>query len=224
MSAGTDVVDFTLEGNDAFHDVSDEHPFHLPNIWTSCDSPGPACVLNVTTVTMPVLKAGDLFPGNTTLSAIELKTKFKSREAVWTAIEASGSSTADQNNSICQLINERAYAWALANAEASVRSAFEAHGEPMVMVEDQPAPIGVTGPTWIAKELVYTRVQEEAAKGHRAKSHIEVQSWQFVVGNFPVKSKYLPAGMHYCKLLSPARAMEWIYLDGLRSGLSLRTA
>jgi hypothetical protein len=24
------------------------------------------------------------------------------------------------------------------------------------------------------------------------------------------------AGYHYCKLLSPARAMEWIYVDGLR--------
>jgi hypothetical protein len=24
------------------------------------------------------------------------------------------------------------------------------------------------------------------------------------------------AGFHYCKLLSPARIMEWIYVDGLR--------
>lgn len=24
------------------------------------------------------------------------------------------------------------------------------------------------------------------------------------------------AGYHYCKLLSPARIMEWIYVDGLR--------
>lgn len=32
----------------------------------------------------------------------------------------------------------------------------------------------------------------------------------------PIKSKYIPDGMHYCKLLSPARAMEWIYTDGLR--------
>ena len=24
-------------------------------------------------------------------------------------------------------------------------------------------------------------------------------------------------GFHYCKLLSPARAMEWLYTDGLRN-------
>ena len=24
-------------------------------------------------------------------------------------------------------------------------------------------------------------------------------------------------GYHYCKLLSPARAMEWIYVDGLKA-------
>ena len=77
------------------------------------------------------------------------------------------------------------------------------------------APIGATGPTWIKKELVYKRV----ANGGR--SHIEVQSWAFVVGPSPVKTKYLPSGMHYCKLLSPARAMEWIYTDGLRAHRSM---
>lgn len=24
------------------------------------------------------------------------------------------------------------------------------------------------------------------------------------------------AGLHYCKVLSPARVIEWIYVDGLR--------
>ena len=37
------------------------------------------------------------------------------------------------------------------------------------------------------------------------------------------KTKALPctAGMHYCKLLSPARAIEWMYVDGLRLHHSL---
>lgn len=30
------------------------------------------------------------------------------------------------------------------------------------------------------------------------------------------------AGFHYCKLLSPARVMEWMYIDGLRLNGSLK--
>lgn len=85
---------------------------------------------------------------------------------------------------------------------------FQKSGEPFVMVDDVVAPIGWTGPTWIKKELNYTRTAQGA---------IEVQSWTFVVGESPIKSKLLPTGMHYCKLLSPARCMEWIYTDGLRT-------
>ena len=81
----------------------------------------------------------------------------------------------------------------------------------------QQSGIGITGPQWIADEMVYTRVNSS-----NGSSHIEVQSWSFVVATVPVKSKYLPTGMHYCKLLSPARAMEWIYLEGLRARLSLQ--
>ena len=40
--------------SDAFHDVSDVHPFHLPHIWNECDRPDDNCELNVTTVTMPM--------------------------------------------------------------------------------------------------------------------------------------------------------------------------
>ena len=78
------------------------------------------------------------------------------------------------------------------------------------MVDDVEAPIGIEGPEWIEKTLEFRRT------GNGTSSRIEVQSWAFVVDDIPVHSKYLPTGMHYCKLLSPARAMEWIYLDSLR--------
>lgn len=110
----------------------------------------------------------------------------------------------DMNMSICRDINQLAYDWALNNADPSVKAAFEAHGEPMVMVDDKKAPIGIEGPEWIKDELAFTRTTS---------GQIEVQSWQFVVPNTNQGSVpwYLPVGMHYCKLLSPARAMEWIY-------------
>ena len=62
-----------VTSNDAFHDVADTHPFHLPHIFNQCDpDPSRPCDLNTTTVTMPVLKAGALFPANNTLRYSQL--------------------------------------------------------------------------------------------------------------------------------------------------------
>lgn len=210
----------TIETKDAFHDVADTHPFHLPHVFNNCDADlTKPCNLNSITVTMSVLKNGDLVPANvTSLSAFELKTKFKSRQAIWQNAGL-GSGTKDlDNNNVCKQINQQAYEWALNNADSDTRKMFEESGEPFVIVDDVTAPIGITGPTWIAKEMLYTRVRDASGK-----SHIEVQSWSFVVGNTNDGNLpwLFPVGMHYCKLLSPARAMEWIYTDGLRASRSL---
>jgi hypothetical protein len=207
--------------NDAFHDVSDTHPFHLPNIFNECSAEdlSSPCTLNTTTVTMPIIKAGDLFdPEALVYSAFELRTKFKSRQAIWSnAGLGKGTDELDKNTNACKEINQAAYDWALANAEPSVREIFDAYGEPYVMVDDVEAPIGDHGPTWIEEELIYTRVQ-----GGDGKYRIEVQSWSFVVANLHDGETpwWIPVGMHYCKLLSPARAMEWIYTEGVRAGLA----
>jgi len=209
---------FTATVKDSFQDVSDVTPFHLPHIFNSCDKSATSCDLNTTTLTMPVYKAGDLFPNASSqpLSAIELRSKLKSRTAVWEAAGLDAPSSVDSNLTFCKDINQLAYDWALQHAESSVRAQFEAHGEPFVIVDDKVATIGITGPEWIKDELVFERVKTETG------SHIEVQSWQFVVGNTNGGHVpwFYPVGMHYCKLLSPARAMEWIYTDGLRSRLS----
>lgn len=209
--------DATLITNNAFHDVTDIHPFHLPNIFNECSEDlSQPCALNLTTVSQAVLQAGDLFPEDAVvLSAFELKTKFKSRQAIWErAGLGKGTPDLDQGTNQCKEINEQAYQWALDNAEPSVREYFELYGEPYVMVDDVEAPIGDHGPTWIEEEMVYTRVVDETT----GKSRIEIQSWSFVVkntknGDLPW---FFPVGMHYCKLLSPARAMEWIYSEGVR--------
>lgn len=226
LIAGFDMSprpDATVLSNDAFHNVSDVHPFHLPHIFNTCDpNLHDACELNITTVTMPVLKAGPLFPFNNTLSAYELKTKVKSRQAIWAqAGLGPGSPALDKNASLCKDVNQLAYDWALDNADPTVRDRFLQVGEPFVMVDDVEAPIGPAGPTWIERELVYTRVPDAARNGNG--SHITIQSWSFVVANTNEGHLpwYAPVGMHYCKFLSPARAMEWIYLEGLRSRLSL---
>eukprot|EP00940_MAST-03C_sp_MAST-3C-sp2_P001800 g1800.t1 len=200
----TDMQPFSVHTADAFHDVSDEHPFHLPHIWSTCETPDESCELNVTSLTMLVHDDSPLFPNAT--SALELRAKLKSRQTLW---EAAGlgkqdpSKTDKGNYTICRSINQRALDWALDNADPEVRQEYEKSGEPLVMVDDKEAPIGITGPQWIKDELVFTR--RNASDGG---SVVEVQSWKFDVGESPIHTKYLPSGMHYCKLLSPARAME----------------
>ena len=211
----TDMQSFHVHTSDAFHDVSDEHPFHLPHIWNECEVPNEDCTLNVTSLTMLVEGSTDFFPNAT--SALELRAKLKSRQTLW---EASGLGKQDadktdkKNYTICRSINQMALDWALENAESDVVAEYKRSGEPLVMVDDKEAPIGITGPQWIKDELVFNRVQVGDNQ-----TQVEVQSWKFDVGKFPVTTKYLPSGMHYCKLLSPARAMEWIYTDSHRHSL-----
>ena len=69
-----------------------------------------------------------------------------------------------------------------------------------------------SGPCWIWTELSY----EESADG----SEVVVQAPYFATEyDFPLP---MSAGFHYCKVLSPARALEWIYVDGLRAKYSLK--
>merc|ERR1712185_105057 len=132
----------------------------------------------------------------------------KSREAVWDANGLDADSSLDKNYTICRSVNQAAYDWALEHADAEVASRFLKTGIKFVMVDDKTATIGITGPEWIKDELVFTRTDDE----------VQIQSWMFVVGNTNHGNVpwWYPVGMHYCKLLSPARAMEWIYTDSQR--------
>ncbi|KAH8097705.1 hypothetical protein JL720_607 [Aureococcus anophagefferens] len=76
---------------DAFEDVSDVRPFHLPHIFNACDSNDTDCVLESTTVTMPIHSLrGDYGP----VAASEFRTKLKSRQAMW---QAYGLDASDDN-------------------------------------------------------------------------------------------------------------------------------
>ena len=100
--------------------------------------------------------------------------------------------------SICRKANELAWSGALENAEPSIRQRFEKNGEKFVMVDDKEVPIGLSGPEWIKKELVYTRGTNQErrtslySRGPRWPRHSSVSIYS--------------SGTHYCG--SPARAME----------------
>eukprot|EP00049_Salpingoeca_infusionum_P019450 m.361921 g.361921 ORF g.361921 m.361921 type:complete len:797 (+) comp19985_c0_seq1:76-2466(+) len=201
---------------DGIHNVSDTHPIHLPHVWSKCNGDNSTCVVNVTTVTESTynpLDAADsgFFPE----SALELRTKLMSRQSM---LLASGLTPAQaplnvtDAPSICSEINAKSIAWAWANAPARTRTRFSRVGQPLVVGPDL-GPYNA-GPLWINHELEFN----EAAN----KTQVVVQAPMMKTPyNFIIP---LAAGYHYCKILSPARALEWLYTDGLRAFDSLNSS
>mmetsp|Transcript_29902 Transcript_29902/g.58622 ORF Transcript_29902/g.58622 Transcript_29902/m.58622 type:complete len:533 (-) Transcript_29902:194-1792(-) len=201
------LTDVEVVTTDAIHPVSDLQPIHLPHIWSNCSSEA-GCKLNVTTVTYPVYSALDSFDtGFYYASASELKVKLKSRQSIWLAAGRKDVdfNQTDATGNPCADINKLAYQWALKNAGPKALARFEKIGEPLDFGDD--IFLGNAGPVWIENPLEYNEAKDKSKVTIRSPcSHTPV--------DYPIKSA---AGYHYCKLLSPARAMEWIYIDGLRN-------
>lgn len=200
-----------LSDRDAFHPVSQEH---FPHILDNCTSPGPTCTIDTTTVTENTYDEMDkLDTGFVYTSAHEIRAKLKSRQAV---LEAAGYHNVSFNTSdgfsICKVINQASYDFALQNAGSHTQARFQQFGVPMVMGKDK-GPY-YAGPLWILTPLSYSKT-----KSSTGEDMLEVRSAMLQTAtDFFIKAL---AGMHYCKLLSPARATEWIYVDGLREHYSI---
>jgi len=65
------------------------------------------------------------------------------------------------------------------------------------------------GPLWIWKYMDYSKI--DAADGKKV---LQVTApYMATPVDYSIKAA---AGFHYCKLMSPAKALEWIYIDSLR--------
>ncbi|CAM9266739.1 unnamed protein product [Ectocarpus fasciculatus] len=244
------VVGLDMTVADSIHLVTEEDPScHLPHIHGNpensanpghddtppiCEQPN-GCLLNITTVTQHVYENGhfDIWrlhfdldwadTGYLPLSSKELKTKIKSRQAVWEAagvknvsyvetdVVAREGGTGDR----CKEINQAAIDWAISKAPETTRSRFDKYGQKLIVGED----LGTcaAGPCWIWDPLRFDKDDEA--------NTVNVQAVWFGSENqnaYPCgEDKTIPcsAGFHYCKLLSPSRALEWMYVDGLRNKL-----
>ena len=146
--------------------------------------------------------------GKAYVSAIEIGTKMASRQLVFNKTsEADGGPPAPDSlddGDRCAAINKQAYEWALGVASPAARQRHEQHGVAMRMVKDE-QPFPPAGPWWIWNYLQY--------KGNSDNRTLDVASWYAF---YSTSGLAYGAGNHYCKLLSPARAMEWIYTDSLK--------
>jgi pimeloyl-ACP methyl ester carboxylesterase len=130
-------------------------------------------------------------------SARALSCKNKSREAIRAILDL------DQEPALgCAELNKKIFNWALEKVSPEVRQRFQQRGRTMVFADDREFASGIQ---WLPSKLSI----ENIANTNEAK----VTSTALRSGlNVPA----MLAGMHYCKLLPPSQAMEWILLEGLR--------
>lgn len=210
-------VRFTISALDSFHRSYTYNPFskppvHIPQISAEC-APSQPCQVMVTSVTQALYGLFTLLDtGFFPIAAYSLRCKLNSRQSFWShggVPDPNFNSTDGPSRG--QPINEAAFRWTLAQSDATTRQRFEALGQPMRMQPDTLRP--AVGPLWIWSYPGYHYLQQ---------GDQQVYGMSSTVMKTPLDYPIAAArGFHYCQLLSPAAAMEWIYIDGLREKASL---
>lgn len=156
-------------------------------------------------------------------SAVELGTKLASRQC--TLIQGVGeknTSFSVDDLQFCAITNKKAYEWAQAHAGKETLRRFQEHGQKYVFGDDLPK---AGGPLFLYDRLHFEEKDQDGEKVIEVSAPMqktEIDYWTKHFGPIPRPSSVPDPGcFHYCKLLSPARAMEWIYVDSLRSKKSL---
>lgn len=124
----------------------------------------------------------------------EILLKLKSKEAIQNVLGVASSGEKPSGKSL----NELALKVALENASDDARARYHLRGRPIIFEEDY---IAATGQEWISTPL---KTWEDYAL------HI-----QAVTLFTPITSTLWP-GMHYCRVMAPYRALEWVMIDSLR--------
>lgn len=196
----------TVKTHDNFHRVYTVTPVHLPQINNKCDSMEGECDLDSETVTENIYAIlTEMDTGKSVIAATEQKAKLMSRQSFQIA---AGNATADFNEddevgNRCGEINQASLDWALKNAGAPQLKRYNDLGKKIVIGDDL-GPYN-EGPLWIWTYLSW--------KDNDDKTETVVSSPMMrTPATYPIKAA---ADFHYCKLLSPFRAMEWIYIDSL---------
>lgn len=210
-----------------------------PYVPPLCDKPK-GCVLSLTSVTEPIYDNSgeiDIFrfhfqlntfdTGNLPLAANEMKTKLKSRESVWQAAGFTNVSSVvtdmpvdkKGNHEPCGEIIQAAIDWAMKKVPSKTRGRFEKYGQQFIVGPDIEAVCG-GGPCWIWDPIKFNKDDKANTVTVQSVYTFESNKNPFPCGE--EKTIPCPTGFHYCKLFSPAKAIEWIYVDGLKNKLSTK--
>jgi hypothetical protein len=148
-------------------------------------------------------------------SAQEIGTKMASRQC--TLIKGSGKMDTpfSVDTDFCAQFNQQTYEWGLANAPSKTAERFKTYGQKFTMGSSV---LSSGGPGWLSGHLKFD-AGKDADKTITVTSYATVTPIDYWKKHFPFPRPSIipdPGCYHYCKLLSPARVLEWMYVDGLR--------
>jgi len=194
--------------------------FHLPKI-TNDTTTKTVKTTTYSQCSWDTLDAGDT--GFVYTSASEIGSKLSSRQCLMIeGVGAVNTSFAVDDPDFCMLANKKAYEWALSKADERSRARYEKYGQPFTFGADI-AKSG--GPLFLDAGIVYKDNGDAGVEISSPMQKTEIDYWKKHFGPIPRPSAVPDPGcFHYCKLLSPARAMEWIYNDGLRRHMPLNSS
>jgi len=140
----------------------------------------------------------DILDFNNHLSSSTVKAKMKLADAIYSLLELPARHHVLQ----CAEINMATLDWAMSVASPAALDRMEAKGRDLKFGQDTESSFGGAG--WDYSALKW----EEHVGGEM----VTLTSTRLTSGvNFPIFS-----GEHYCDLLSPYRALEWIYIESIR--------
>ena len=194
-----------INNQDNFHRVYTVTPVHLPQINNTCAADTQeGCTLESITVTENFYNRLDWFDtGKYEIGAREMKVKMSSRQQV--QVHAGNKDadfhTTDEVGNRCGEINQAALDKAMSMANPKALERYNKFGKKLVIGDDL-GPYNA-GPLWIWYYMHYNDNED--------KTETVLQSPMMrTPTDYSISAA---AGFHYCKLLSPFRALEWIYVD-----------
>ena len=196
-----------VNDTDGFHPVSEIKHIHHPKIENKCAADEANCTLNVVTACDNIyMKIGEYDMGVLNASAIEIQAKMKSRQAAMEAVGEDVDFNTTDGGYLCSEINSAALKWAISITDNDTLADYLKHGQQLVIGKDQ-GPYNIF-PEWESKTVEFVPDMRDGKSVMVVNAVVMRTSTKYIIPIF--------AGMHYCKLLSPARAIEWIYIDSRR--------
>jgi hypothetical protein len=220
----TDLAGWRFKASNEFVDCSSTPltgaVFHLPNI----SSDHATKTVATTTYSQCSWALGDkLDTGFVYTSASEIASKLASRQCL--LVKGAGVPVADAPFNVtdapdfCKMANQKAYAWALEKAGRTSGELYRRYGQVYTFGADEQK-AGV--PLFLDAGITYKDNGDAGVEILSPAMKTSIDYWATTFHGVP-RPSFLPSPdcSHYCKLLSPARAMEWIYVDGLRRNFGI---